>query len=147
MDLFAERLNGLMVEIFRYILKFEEKSIRKIQRHNLSMSEYHLIECIGSSDRGKKISDIAQESAVTLSSVTVAINKLLAKGYVKKEKCSEDGRVTYVSLTRSGKCADEGHRKFHEQMVRNMTSEFSPNEKDILLSCMLKLKEYFKANV
>lgn len=143
MDVFAEKLNNLLVEIFRLVLKFEEESIKKNGRHNLTISEYHLIECIGDDDKGKTISDVAQEQGVTMSTVTVAINKLLEKGYVRKVKSREDGRVTYVSLTRSGKCARKGHSEFHRLMVERMTEDLTDEEREVLLGCMYKLKNFF----
>ncbi|NQS75489.1 MAG: winged helix-turn-helix transcriptional regulator [Peptococcaceae bacterium] len=38
----------------------------------------------------------------TKSTVTILVEKLIAYGYVKKEKCYQDNRVSYISLTDKG---------------------------------------------
>ena len=63
-----------------------------------------------SREEGRTISSIAEDLGISMPSVTVAINKLQAKGYVQKVRCEADSRVVYVKLTRSGKRADAAHR-------------------------------------
>ena len=50
-----------------------------------------------------------------------------------------DGRVVYVKLTRLGRKVDAGHRYFHENMVRNVATEMSGEEKATLLKGIEKL--------
>lgn len=58
-------------------------------------------------------------------SVTVAINKLVKKGYVKKEKSNTDGRVVYVRLTDKGLRIDKIHQYFHVKMVKDISKEMT----------------------
>ena len=46
--------------------------------------------------------DLAIKIHRTKPNVTVLIDKLVDCGYVKKEKSTEDSRVTYISLTEKG---------------------------------------------
>lgn len=145
MDLFSEQLNNILVDTFRSILKVEEQLIKSSGKIDLSISELHLIESVGKSDgKGKTISDIADDLDITLPSVTVAINKLVRKGYVQKVKCEDDGRVVYVSLTKLGKKMDAVHQYFHITMVRSVTKDLLEEEKNAMLKGIVKLNAFFK---
>lgn len=144
LDSFEKELNDILVDTFRSILKVEEDTLRST-RVNLSISELHLLEAVGKNrEEGRTISDIAQELDVTLPSVTVAINKLLKKGYVQKVKSAGDGRMVLVTLTKLGRKMDNVHRHFHEQMVRKVSAGLSEEEKRVLTRGIVKLDEFFK---
>lgn len=99
MGTFAADLNELLVEIYRNIEILEESELKK-SRLNLSISEIHLIELIAKAGGGMTVSEIAERLKVTRPSVTVAVNKLVQKGYCEKRRREDDGR--------RGRCADEG---------------------------------------
>jgi DNA-binding MarR family transcriptional regulator len=144
LDPFETELNEILVDTFRSILKVEEDTL-KSTKIDLSISGLHLLEAVGKNGKqGRTISELAQELEITLPSVTVAINKLLKKGYVKKEKCGEDGRRVYVVLTRQGSKVDHAHRYFHRQMVRQVSAEFSDREKQVLARGISKLDAFFR---
>lgn len=145
MDLFSEQLNDILVDTFRTILKVEEQLIKSSGKIDLSISELHLIESVGKNkEKGKTISDIADDLNITLPSVTVAINKLVRKGYVQKVKCENDGRVVYVSLTKLGKKMDAVHQYFHITMVRSVSKDLLEEEKNAMLKGIVKLNDFFK---
>ncbi|NLB62111.1 MAG: MarR family transcriptional regulator [Clostridiales bacterium] len=147
MDAFASKMNDLLVDTFRSILKVEEQMLSKFQ-NNLSISEMHLIEAIGKNkESGRTISDIANELSITLASVTVAINKLVKKDYVEKVRCSDDGRVVYAKLTKLGRKMDAVHRYFHEQMINKLSTGLTDYEKEVLIKGIDKLNSFFKQNL
>lgn len=144
-DDFSKTLNETLVDTFRTILKVEEHSLRKTGGIDLSISEMHFLEAVGKSeDSGRTISDIAQHLGITLSSVTIAVNKLAKKGYVDKLKGESDGRTVFVKLTKKGRRADAVHKYFHENMVRNISSDFTAEEREIFLKGLLRLNVFFK---
>ena len=147
MSEFSDKLNDLIVETFKSILKVEEQSLRMSSTGNLSISEMHLIEAVDKDkdkESGSTISEIANRLDITLSSVTIAINKLVKKEYVEKIKCKDDGRVVYVKLTKKGRKVNAAHRYFHLQMTRNLSDDFSEDEKKILLRGIDKMNGFFK---
>ena len=118
---FEEQLNEVIVDTYRSILRVEENILKRSDQTDLSISEIHMLEAVGKGkDRRRTISELAEVLNITLPSVTVAINKLMKKGYVEKVRGEEDGRIVYVSLTRQGRRIDSAHRYFHESMVRSI---------------------------
>ncbi|NLC16863.1 MAG: MarR family transcriptional regulator [Clostridiales bacterium] len=147
MDSFEQELNKLLVDTYRSILKVEESTIKSSRILNLSINEMHMLESIAKNEKGVTISDIAQDLDITLPSVTVAINKLQRKGYVQKIKNSDDGRKVNVVLTKLGKKVNAVHQYFHEQMTKDISREFTKEEKNILLKGVFKLNEFFNSKI
>ena len=114
-------------------MRVEENILKRSDQTDLSISEIHMLEAVGKGkDRRRTISELAEVLNITLPSVTVAINKLMKKGYVEKVRGEEDGRIVYVSLTRQGRRIDSAHRYFHESMVRSIIRDMTESEMQAL---------------
>lgn len=143
-DDFVFSLNDILNDMFRQILKVEEKAIKDNTRQSLSINEMHLLEAIERAEGGRPISGLAPELGISLPSVTVAVNKLLKKGYVSKLRSDKDRRIVLVSLTRKGRKTVAAHGYFHEQMIRSIVSVLTRDEKSALEKGMQKLIEFFR---
>lgn len=148
MNEFSIKLNEVLVETFRSILKVEEQTLRHSSKIDLTISEMHLIESVGKDDnKGKTISDIAEDLSITLPSVTIAINKLMKRGYVQKVKCENDGRRVYVTLTPLGRKMNAAHQYFHRSMVRSVSKDLTEEEKQAMLKGIEKLNAFFNKKI
>lgn len=148
MDEFSQKLNNLLVETFRDILRFEEQMLQSMDNLQLSISEIHMIEAVGKGKKSPKtISELAEDLQVTLPSVTNSIKKLEANGFVQKIKSESDGRSVLVELTRLGKRADAAHQYFHKRMVMELTQELSLQDKKSLLNGVERLDKFFKGKL
>lgn len=142
---FEEQLNEVIVDTYRSILRVEENILKRSDQTDLSISEIHMLEAVGKGkDRRRTISELAEVLNITLPSVTVAINKLMKKGYVEKIRGEEDGRIVYVSLTRQGRRIDSAHRYFHESMVRSIIRDMTESEMQALYKGVMKLDTFLK---
>ena len=142
---FEEQLNEVIVDTYRSILRVEENILKRSDQTDLSISEIHMLEALGKGkDRRRTISELAEVLNITLPSVTVAINKLMKKGYVEKVRGEEDGRIVYVSLTRQGRRIDSAHRYFHESMVRSIIRDMTESEMQALYKGVMKLDTFLK---
>ena len=141
----VEQLNEVIVDTYRSILRVEENILKRSDQTDLSISEIHMLEAVGKGkDRRRTISELAEVLNITLPSVTVAINKLMKKGYVEKVRGEEDGRIVYVSLTRQGRRIDSAHRYFHESMVRSIIRDMTESEMQALYKGVMKLDTFLK---
>ncbi len=145
---FEEKLNTAIVEAYRSILKVEESVLKRSDKIDLTINEMHILEAVGKGkNRRRTISELADDLDVTLPSVTVAINKLMKKGYVEKVRGEEDARIVYVSLTRMGRKIDSAHRYFHESMVRSIIKGMTEEEQQILYQGIMKLDLFLKEQI
>ncbi len=144
MDAKLEELNTLLVDTFNAIMQVEEKNLKQVGGGELSIAEFHTLECIGNGeDKRRTVGEIAEALGVTVPTVTVCVNKLVKKGYVTKTRSERDARIAIIELTLEGRRMDRLHRFFHEQMVLSLRREFAPEEMEYLLRCIRKLNGFF----
>lgn len=147
MNAFETNLNDLLVNTFNYILKFEESSLKMVAEVPVTVTEVHMIESISKRSGKSSVSDIATDLNIAVPTATVAVKKLIGKGLVEKAPSSDDGRRFIISLTKHGEKVDKAHEIFHRRMVRNISHEFTDDEKELLLSAIQKLSLFFKEKI
>ncbi len=148
METRLEELNTLLVDTFDAILQVEEKSLKHVGKGELSIAEFHTLECIGrGEDCRRAVGEIAEALGVTVPTVTVCVNKLVKKGYVTKNRSEKDARIAIIELTPEGKKMNRLHRFFHEQMLLSIRGEFNDEELDCLLRCVKRLNTFFDERV
>ena len=119
----------------------------KKQRLNISINEMHMIELIAKGKTGMTVSEIAQQLKVTKPSVTVAVNKLVQKGYWRKQRLPGDGRAVQVMLTPEGKKVEAFHRRCHRRIIAEICEDLSEEEREELLRTMTRINSYFQTKL
>lgn len=137
------KINNMLVEVYDDINHIEEYSIRSGAFSDLSITEIHTIEAVGLYG-SKTMSEIAAQLEITMGTLTIAVDKLIRKGYVERNRSITDRRIVNVSLTKRGKLAYRIHEKFHIDMVRAIMEDFTEDEEEILLRALYKLNSHLK---
>ncbi len=119
MNELESHVNDLLLEIFENILVTEQKALRRGSFSDLSIAEMHTLEGIGLYD-AHTMSETAARLAITTGTLTVAVDKLVRKGYVERLRDEADRRVVRVRLTRKGKIAYRLHMKYHTLLVERL---------------------------
>ena len=135
-------LNQLLVQLFNDILLIEEKTLRNGPLNDLSVTEIHTIEAIGMYEK-KTMSEVAKELNITVGTLTTAVNKLIKKGYVERQRTEEDRRVVLVYVTKKGKLAYRLHEKFHKEMINASIDGLDDKQEEILIESLEKLNKFF----
>jgi DNA-binding MarR family transcriptional regulator len=81
---------------------------------------------------------------VTVGTLTIAMNSLVKKGYVNRERGVEDRRVVYISLSEKGYKAYEHHEQFHHEMIDEILRDLTPEETTELVKALTKLNHWFR---
>ena len=140
-DFLSERLE----RTYYSVIQIEEHMVKGAKSLNLSIGEIHLIEAVAKGqEEGKTISELSEMQSISLPSVTLAINKLVKKGYVIKSKSPQDGRVVNVTLTKRGQKVNNVHQHFHKLMIASVTDALSQEELDAMVKGIVKLNEFLE---
>ena len=135
-------VNELLVEIFNDILTIEKEAISSGPFKDLSITEMHTIEAIGVGEH--TMTDVADKLDITVGTLSTAINRLVNKGYVERNRSELDRRVVEIGLTRQGRLAYKIHEAFHREMVRNMIEGLSMEGNEVLIQSLSNLNNFFK---
>lgn len=139
-----ETLNEVLVSLFRDVNEIEQKAIITSEFQDITNNDMHVIEAIGI-EAPKNMSAIARELSVTVGTLTISMNSLVKKGYVVRQRSSEDRRVVYISLSEKGTEAYYHHEKFHKQMIDAVVKELTKEELKALVMALTKLKSWFRS--
>ncbi len=142
MDTYAT-LNDILVNLFRDIMTLESQAIITGEYQDITNNDMHVIEAIGTGEP-KNMSTIAKQLSVTVGTLTIAMNSLVKKGYVIRERGQEDRRVVYISLSEKGLKAFRHHENFHRQMIDAVLKDLTPEETDSLVTALAKLERWFR---
>ena len=88
---YYETLNELLVTLFRDVMDIEQKVIITPEFKDITNNDMHVIEAIGIGEP-KNMSSIARELSVTVGTLTIAMNRLVKKGYVERIQSTTDKR-------------------------------------------------------
>ena len=142
MDSFSEQLSGILLNMYKNVINLEENAKKNVNsRINLTINEIHLCK------KGCTVSKLAAMLGVSKPSVTVMVNKLEKKGYLKKLSSPEDGRSVKVNLTREGAIVNAYYQYFRRRMVRKINVGLTDQEKEFLVKAFEKINIYFKESL
>lgn len=133
--------NQLYVDMFNLVLRVEELSVQVQTKKNLTLGEMHTIEGIGAVRR--TMTELAGIMNVTVSTLTVTIDRLVKKGYVKRERSEKDRRVVWISLTRQGAIMLKAHTRMHMRMVREAIRGLTDEQLEALDAAGSQIIAYF----
>lgn len=138
-----ELINQLFVRLFNQILDIETQYMVGHGVEDLSLSELHIIDAI-SSLSNPTMSTIASQATLTNGTITTAIKKLEAKGYVKRRKDDNDRCIIRVELTAKGNRVCKVHRDFHEEMVSRVCEDSHVLDDELLIKSLQQLLYFFE---
>ena len=144
MDTFTT-LNDALVNLFRDVMTLEENAIITQDYQDITNNDMHVIQAIGL-DEPKNMSAIAKLLSVTVGTLTIAMNSLVKKGYVNRERGVEDRRVVYISLSEKGRKAYLHHEQFHRQMIKAILEDLNDQETESLVKALAKLNRWFRSH-
>lgn len=136
-------LNEVLVRLFRDIMDIEEKAIITQEFKDLTNNDMHVIDAIGTG-APKNMTSIARELSVTVGTLTIAMNSLVKKGYVVRERGQEDRRIVYISLSEKGRKAFDHHAEFHREMIEGINETLDEDEMQVLARALTKLDGWFR---
>ena len=142
MDHYQE-VNHILVNLFHDIIEVEDKALITEEFKDISINDMHIIEAIGM-DVPKNMSTIAKDVGVTVGTLTIAINNLVKKGYVVRQRGEQDRRVVFLSLSEKGKAAYEHHKQFHHEMTEAILKCLNEEEIMTLMKALNNIRDYFK---
>ena len=138
-----QTINDVLVRLFNEIMDREEKAIITDEFKDISNNDMHIIEAIGI-EEPRNMSTVAKSLSVTVGTLTIAVNSLVKKGYVKRVRSEEDRRVVLLSLPEKGLRAYRHHAQFHKQMVEAVMQNMTEEELSVLVRALQNLSAFFR---
>lgn len=137
-------INDTLVNLFNEIWELEKEAIITEEFKDITNNDMHIIEAIGLSGENT-MSSVAKKLKITAGSLTTAVNALVRKAYVKRERSEEDRRVVYIALTEKGEKAFYHQEQFHRQMTNAVIEKLDDEEIDALVKMLKDISAFFRS--
>ena len=112
-----------------------------LQVHSLTLNDYEVLLMLSRAEgRRMRRVDLAQSVVLTASGITRLLDGLERAGYVEKDSCATDGRVSYAKLTSTGHAKLKDAAATHLRGVEELfTGRFSDSELEQLAALLGRL--------
>ena len=134
-------LNELLVDTFNLILNLEEKNLYE-KGVALTIKEVHVLEAIAKVEN-KTVSNVAKRLQLTVGTLSLAVNRLVTKGYIKKIKNHSDLRIVKIELLDHAKDVLKIHDKFHENMIDSAIKDLNLLNQPHIIDVLKNINDYF----
>ncbi|MCE5346057.1 MAG: MarR family transcriptional regulator [Bacteroidales bacterium] len=120
------------------IEKAVEETINKFDFNDLTHQQLHYLRVIVRM-QNPSISEIASELKLTKPTVSVLIDKLVAKGYIVRVKSDEDRRCMHLHVSEKGMQINSILEMARERLTEKVRSALSETETLILIELLKKI--------
>ena len=136
-EILIEVLSG----VYSRIIFNEERLIKEMLGDSLSLKEFLTLDTIqalkysGNNTTG----NVAKVLGITISTCTINVDRLIAKGFVNKVRDDGDKRVAYLELTDKGKQIKNKRDQLHRRKIIGAIDKLTMSEKVALMNAVNKL--------
>ena len=125
---------------------FEQISDAHVRTVGLTLAQFDIIATLGNTE-GMSCKELGEKTLITKGTLTGVIDRLEAKGMVKRTTNPDDRRCMIIQLTEKGE--DEFQRVFapHIQFCKQPFSDYEEQDFSALERELLKLKSHLEAGV
>ena len=134
----TERALKLFIVLSRASKVVLEEANKLIESYKLNPTEFAVLELLYHKGR-QPIQKIGQKILLSSGSMTYVVDKLEKKGLIERVYCTEDKRITYMSITAGGKELIEEIFPSHEKKLNELMSSLSESEQDMAIELLRKL--------
>ncbi|MFC5931812.1 MarR family transcriptional regulator [Cryobacterium melibiosiphilum] len=94
--------------------------------YRVGLTEFRALTLVSqASDKELRVNDLAQRVGLNQSSATRLVNRLEAKGHVRRDLCADDGRGVYAVITEQGEALVHSVRSPYEDRISGLLTPAS----------------------
>lgn len=132
------KIVSVLSKLSNSLAEMEELARADSNLKELTVTQMHYLEVI-SQLTNPNVTELATEMQLSKPTVTVALDKLLLKGFVTKVVSDEDRRSSHLHLTKKGMQINQMHENAHTRFAELMEESLEPAELEQLTLLLEKL--------
>jgi DNA-binding MarR family transcriptional regulator len=110
-----------------------------VAEHGLTMNDFDVLMQLSQAEEGRlRRVDLAERVLLTPSGITRLLDGLERAGYVDRDSCPSDARVSYALLTAAGRAKLEEAKETHRESVKALFAERYTEEELETLAALLE---------
>jgi len=130
--------NTLISYLSDLIEKVLSETFNSYDIEDLTQQQLHYLQVIVRL-HNPTITELSRELKLTKPTVTVLVDKLVSRGYVRRVPSDSDRRVTHLHIDEKGKIIEQIRKLAYKQLEKRIGSELNEAEIAILTDILKKL--------
>jgi MarR family 2-MHQ and catechol resistance regulon transcriptional repressor len=115
-----------------------DRAVKDMKKNGLAENEFAVLELLH--HKGKlPLQQIGEKILITSGGITYTVDKLEAKGYLKRVPCPEDRRVMYAEITAEGVALMQSIFPAHAEVIQSLMEGLTAEEKKKAIDLIKKL--------
>lgn len=135
--------NKMLSDFSKLTTGFEEKYLITKEFSDITVNDMRIITAVGDG-QAKNMSTLAGLLGITMGALTIAMNSLVVKEYVQRERSKTDRRVVLVSLTEKGRSAFHHCAKFRSNLIESIVASVGEDDAVMMDGMLSKLCDFFE---
>ena len=131
-------LNTLISYLSDLIEKVLSETFNSYDIEDFSQQQLHYLQVIVRL-QNPTITELARKLKLTKPTVTVLVDKLVSRGYVRRVPSDSDRRVTHLHIDEKGKIVEQIQKSAYKKMEDRISSELDESEIAMLTDILKKL--------
>nr|WP_321513193.1 MarR family transcriptional regulator [uncultured Pseudodesulfovibrio sp.] len=132
-------LNHAIIEFFEKLSSWEHDVVRE---KGMTLPQMHTLEILGIHG-SMRMKELAEAMGVTTGTLTVLVDRLESKEFVRRKPHDTDRRSINVELTDTGHVLFEEHDRLHLQLTEGLVGACPPKDREALLRCLQTMNREF----
>ncbi|MGL1936348.1 MAG: MarR family transcriptional regulator [Fibrobacterales bacterium] len=100
---FTDKKRRALVNLFFTSNFIQGKVAEALRPLDMTFEQFNVLSIVNGQEKGRcTVGTIKERMFDRMSNVSRLLNKLVAKGWIEKKRCTNDQRVVYVQITESG---------------------------------------------
>ena len=136
-----DNLNETIIYLSDLIEKILEETIAMSDFEDLTQQQLHYLKVLVKM-KNPTLTELARELSLTKPTVTVLVDKLTEKGYIKRVHSDADRRVMHLHIDKKGAKVNALREIAHQKMAEKIRSGLSETETAILTELLRKILKH-----
>jgi DNA-binding MarR family transcriptional regulator len=124
--------------ITRAFAQLQARVVREGEFAELSLRQISCLDLIQRLEEPTP-SNLARELGITKPSVSALVARLLATGFIRKERSHADGRSFHLHLTDKGSEMMHAHQRVHEELAQHLLAGLDERQQEQLVALLAKV--------
>lgn len=126
--------------------QIENRLARLFRAHGLTVSRFNVLRSLAMADRPLTCGEIAERMIQIVPAITSLVDQLEKHSLVKRQRCSADRRVVYVSITSHGRKLSDSLAPSLLDLEKRLLKKLTAAELKSLLGLLEKTRESLAAS-
>ena len=143
---YASLKQEALANLLRVGDQLDNRLSKHFREHGLTLSRFNVLRCLMLEDRPLTCGEIGERMIQVVPAITSLVDQLEQRGFVERQRCTDDRRVVYVRITKSGKKLVDEVMEPLPELENRLLETLNRTELKSLIELLTKVRKSISAS-